>query len=317
MATTSPETIATIDGQYIHPGRAAAYLVVDGQEAAFVDTITRFSTPYLLEGLEAQALAPEQVRYLIVTHVHLDHSGGTAELLKHCPNAQVICHPRAERHIVDPAKLVKGATQIYGEDVFRERYGEIEPVEAERVTAMEDDTTLDLGGRTLKIFHSRGHAKHHLAVFDPVTNSVFAGDAFGICFNELQGGKRPYIQYVCAPPDFDPPKAAETVQRIMDTGCERVYVTHFGETRAVQNGGKQLIENINSFAEIGDKASETGLVGAELENYCREHAEELIKREIRDIGLDFDDEKIRFWSTAELMITSKGLAHYAQTKREA
>ena len=71
-----------------------------------MDTGTRFSVPYLLEALKARGLSPEQVRYLLVTHIHLDHSGGAAELLKHCPNATVIAHPRASRHLADPSRLV-------------------------------------------------------------------------------------------------------------------------------------------------------------------------------------------------------------------
>ncbi|MDP7638286.1 MAG: MBL fold metallo-hydrolase, partial [Candidatus Hydrogenedentes bacterium] len=60
MLEAVPESITKIDGQYMYEGKAAAYLVVDGNEAAFVDTVTRFSRPYLLRALESAGLTPEQ-----------------------------------------------------------------------------------------------------------------------------------------------------------------------------------------------------------------------------------------------------------------
>ena len=88
---TGLDTLHTIDCHYMGPRRAAAYLIVEDRRAAFVDNNTVHAVPHLLQGLEAAGVTPEQVEYLIVTHVHLDHAGGTAGLLAHCPNATVIC----------------------------------------------------------------------------------------------------------------------------------------------------------------------------------------------------------------------------------
>ena len=105
MTASKNESPTLIDAQYMYPGKAAVYLLLDGDEAAFVDTGTRFSVPHLLEAAADRGVAPEQVRYVIVTHIHLDHSGGTDALIDACPNATVLCHPRAARHIAyfDPA----------------------------------------------------------------------------------------------------------------------------------------------------------------------------------------------------------------------
>ena len=189
-----------------------------------------------MEGLEKAGLAPEQVRYLIVTHVHLDHSGGTAELLKHCPNATVIAHPRAGRHIIDPSRLVTGARLIYGDEAFDRLYGEIEPVDADRVVTKEDGETLELGGRTLTFYDSPGHARHHFIVQDSATNSIVVGDAFGNCYPHLQRGDQAYFSYVCAPPQFNPAEARATIERIRDLEPDRIYVAHFGQSSAIQQG---------------------------------------------------------------------------------
>ncbi len=317
MATTTMESIRVIDGHYIVPGRAAAYLIKDGEEGAFVDTVTRFSAPHLLAGLEASGLAPEQVRYIIVTHVHLDHSGGTAELAKHCPNARIICHPRAERHLVDPTKLVAGAKEIYGEESFQALYGEIEPITADRVESLEDEATRPLGERTLTFLHTPGHAKHHLVVQDSATNSMLTGDAFGLCYPQLQHGTRPYLNYVCAPPHFDPGPAKESIRRIMTTGVDRVCVTHFGPTEAVTQGGEQLVEVLDKYDAAVNEAAATDLEDEALLAYCGDRALSITKDELRKCGLDPEDEAVTQWALSEHLLTTQGLRVLAEQRREA
>src|SRR5690606_33155614 len=109
------------------------YLLIDGDEAAFVETNTSLAVPRMLDALAAQHLAPEQVRWVIITHVHLDHAGGASALLQACPNATLLAHPRAARHAIDPSRLVQSATSVYGAERFARLYGTIEPVEATRV----------------------------------------------------------------------------------------------------------------------------------------------------------------------------------------
>lgn len=316
MSEALPDHIDTIDGHYFFPGRAAAYLMVDGDECAFVDNVTRFSVPYLMEGLERRSMRPEQVRYIIVTHIHLDHSGGTAELAKHCPNAQVICHPRAERHIVDPTRLVASARQVYG-DTFDEIYGEIEPVAAERVTALADGESLPLGRRTLYFFDSPGHARHHFVIHDPASGSVLSGDAFGLCYPPLQQGSQPYFSYVCAPPEFDPESAQQTVRRIAALAPRQVYVTHFGVSRDVEAGARQLIEALDRYDRMVDEAAAGSLEGDALLEHCTNEALAITKNELRTAGLEPDDEETLRWALAEHLVTSQGLAVLAQRRRDS
>jgi len=315
MSESPINSISTIDGHYLHPERAAVYLIKEGAEAAFIDNATRFSVPNLLKGLAQQGLAPKQVRYLIVTHVHLDHSGGTAELLKHCPNATVIAHPRAGRHIVEPVKLVEGARALYGGDFFDEHYGEIEPVDAARVQIVEEGETLMLEDRTLTILDTPGHAPHHISILDTGTNSMFTGDAFGLHYHQLQHGDHPFFTYVCAPPRFEPPEAKETVRRIAKSGVDRVYLTHYGMTEEVDRGAENLLHSLDAYDAAVNRAASTGLEGKELVGYCTECTEEITKDDIRRAGLDPDDDEVTRWALSELATTSHGLAALAERRR--
>ncbi|MFP6585068.1 MAG: MBL fold metallo-hydrolase, partial [Candidatus Hydrogenedentota bacterium] len=293
----------------------AAYLVKDGDEAAFVDNITRFSTPYLMKTLDKQRLSPEQVRYIIVTHVHLDHSGGTAELLKHCPNATILCHPKAAPHIVDPTKLIAGAKDVYG-DEFDEIYGEIEPVDETRVTIMQDEESAELGNRSLTFYDTTGHARHHHSILDSHTNMMYSGDAFGLCYQTLQHGDRQYMNYVCAPPTFEPQAAIESVEKILATNPDHIGVTHFGMVHDIEQGAEQVIRSIRDFEALAKEASETPFEGVTLLDYCTNGCLNIIQDELRWSGLDPQDEQTMKWATNELNVTAQGVGILAQRMRK-
>ena len=108
----------TIDCDEWTPAFTGSYLRISGDECAFIETATSHVRPRLLAALEQQGLRPEAVRYVVVTHAHLDHSAGASALLAACPRATLLAHPRAARHLIDPSKLVQSATGVYGEERF-------------------------------------------------------------------------------------------------------------------------------------------------------------------------------------------------------
>jgi glyoxylase-like metal-dependent hydrolase (beta-lactamase superfamily II) len=255
-------TITTIDCHYLdRPEFAAAYLLVDGDEAAFIDNNTHHALPRLLAALAGTGLAAEQVRYLIITHVHLDHAGGTSALAQACPQATVLAHPRAARHVIDPDKLIASAKSVYGEDEFRRLYGEIEPVDKDRVQSIEDGEKVTLGQRELEFLHTRGHANHHFCIADAASGSVFTGDAFGLIYPALQR-QGCFAFPSTSPTDFDGELARASIRRITGLSPERVYPTHYGEVVAVDAAAAQLIrhleyaERLMLEAEVSDTADE-------------------------------------------------------------
>ena len=116
------------------PEHAAAYLIADHGEAAFVDNNTVHAVPLLMKALAEQSLSPEAVKYIVVTHLHLDHAGGTSLLVQQCPNAVVLAHPRAVRHLVNPSRLIAAVREVYGHDAYEQMYDPIVPIDGEKVT---------------------------------------------------------------------------------------------------------------------------------------------------------------------------------------
>ena len=133
-------------GLYRH-GLAACYLIQEGDRAAFIDTGTTHTVPHLLRILAELGLGPASVDYVIPTHVHLDHAGGSGELMRQCPNATLVVHPKGATHLIEPSRLAAGATEVYGPEAFARDFGELVPVPAERVVSAEDGHVIDLNGR--------------------------------------------------------------------------------------------------------------------------------------------------------------------------
>src|SRR3954462_13749658 len=98
--------ISAIDSGYQRPMLDAIHLIVEGGRAAIVDTGVNSSVPRVLDALGAKGIAPSQVDYVVLTHIHLDHAGGAGLLLSRLPNAMLTVHPRGARHIIDPSKLI-------------------------------------------------------------------------------------------------------------------------------------------------------------------------------------------------------------------
>src|SRR4051812_5217515 len=125
--------ISAIDSGYVRPNFDAIHLIVQDGRAALVDTGTSQSLPRVLDALKGKGLSPEQVDWIILTHIHLDHAGGAGAMMQAFPNAGLAVHPRGVRHMADPSQLVAGATAVYGEATMKRLYGEIPPIESGRI----------------------------------------------------------------------------------------------------------------------------------------------------------------------------------------
>lgn len=306
------DSVVTIDCNYLAPQYAAAYLIIEGDRAAFVDNNTVFAVPLLMDALDAHGLRPEQVDYAIVTHIHLDHAGGTSALLERCPNAIAVVHPRGARHLVHPSRLVASAKAFYGEETFRERYRTIEPVEADRVRAVEDREALDFGERTFIFLHTLGHARHHMCIHDSGANAVFTGDSFGLSFPMMQHGTKPFLVCSSAPADFDPVEARKSIKRIVNTGAVRAYATHFGEVEPVGDAAEQVLRSIDSMERIMNEAIAANLTGDELVAFCEEAVRNAFADHAADCGVKLTDAG---WLILEheVFLNSRGIA-YAVSK---
>jgi glyoxylase-like metal-dependent hydrolase (beta-lactamase superfamily II) len=242
--------ITTIDTGYIRPRFDASHMIVEGSQVALVDVGTSRSVQRILQVLEEKGIARRDVRYVMVTHVHLDHAGGAGKLLQHLPEAQLIVHPRGAPHMIDPRKLIEGATAVYGEERFYSLYGKIESVPAERVIKARDGFELDLNGRPLFFLDTPGHARHHYCIWDANSRGIFSGDTFGLSYREFDTENGPFIFPTTTPVQFDPEAMHLSIERLLRFNPRRIYLTHYGCVENIPQLAVQLHAMIDAFVEL-------------------------------------------------------------------
>jgi glyoxylase-like metal-dependent hydrolase (beta-lactamase superfamily II) len=243
--------VHAIDTAFVRDEFDAAYLVVRGGRAAFVDTGTNFALPRLLGALDALGVAREAVDWVIPTHVHLDHAGGVGALMRELPRAQVLVHPRGARHLIDPSALYEGALAVYGPEEMARSYGELIPVPADRVQSSGDGMTLDLGGSTLRLIDTPGHAKHHHCIWDEATRGWFTGDTFGISYPEFTSERGRWIFPTSTPVQFEPEVLRASVQRLLAADPACMYLTHYSRVGEVARLGELQLGLLGRMVDLG------------------------------------------------------------------
>jgi glyoxylase-like metal-dependent hydrolase (beta-lactamase superfamily II) len=239
----------------VRPFFDASHLVVEDGRAAFVDVGTNSSVPRLLRALEELGLARNRVDYVIVTHVHLDHAGGAGEMMRHLPRAKLVVHPRGARHLVDPSKLLAGATAVYGEERVQKDYGTLVPVDPARVVEAGDGSRLDLASRPLLFLDTPGHARHHFCVWDEASRSMFTGDTFGLSYRELRSAKGAFIMPTTTPVQFDPVALVASIDRLVGHNPRAMLLTHYSEVTEIERLALDLRRQIAQLADLGRAAA--------------------------------------------------------------
>lgn len=239
-----------VDTGYVGPEIAAAHLLVSGGRAAFVDVGASSSAPRLLAALDNLGIERAAVQWVVVSHVHLDHAGGTGALVWELPNARVLVHPRGARHLVDPSRLIAGSRVVYGDTLFDQLYGTVEPVSSERIVISEDEGEVPFGNTRLRLLHTRGHANHHHCVLEPELGALFTGDTFGLAYPRLRFGGLPFVVATTTPVDFDPQALRASVLRLLGLDPAMVCLTHFGPVREVGFAAEQVLEEVDRMVAL-------------------------------------------------------------------
>ncbi len=250
--------IHAIDSGYYRPDLDAIHFIVDGGEVAVIDTGTNHSVARIVAALDELGCAPEAVRHVLLTHVHLDHAAGAGSLMQRLPNARLAVHARGARHLSDPRKLWDATVAVYGEAHVMNAYGALAPVPPERIEVVPDLAVLDLGRRQIQVLDTPGHARHHVVYHDSASGHVFCGDIFGLSYRELDRDGQAFIIPTSSPSQFDPQEAHQSIDRILALAPEAVYLTHFAQVRTVPRLGAQLHRMLDAYAALAERCRDTG-----------------------------------------------------------
>jgi glyoxylase-like metal-dependent hydrolase (beta-lactamase superfamily II) len=196
-------------------GILGSYLI-KADKTAIIDPGPTAVIPQINNALNT--LNTTQLNYIIPTHIHLDHAGGTWKLMETYPMSTLIVHPRGRQHIINPIKLEEGARALFGDHVTS--YGQIKGTPSTRTYESSDNQEITLGDVTLKIVWTPGHSTHHQCIYIPEDQTLIAGDAAGY-FSEG-------IIMPTTPPPFNPVKAIESLNILIELSPETICYGHFG-----------------------------------------------------------------------------------------
>lgn len=242
-------SIHTLDLHYQNtPETIASYLIIGPEAPILIETGPASTLDALKASLATHNVTLADIEHVLVTHIHLDHSGAAGWLARQ--GANIFVHHVGARHLIDPTKLLASASRIYLEKMAS-LWGKTVAAPADRVTAVEDNATLSIGGLSFKTHDTPGHAWHHMAY--QLDDVLFAGDALG---NRL--GARPYTVLPAPPPEFKLDVWLSSLAKIRAVKAALAYPTHFGPFSDVDEHIDQFGHLLNEAAHFVLEQMKTG-----------------------------------------------------------
>jgi len=308
--------IFTVDTGFKRAGLVAAHVLVEGGRAALVDVGVTPAVDRVRAALDGLGVDRAAVDWVMVTHVHLDHAGAAGVLLRELPNARLVVHPRGAPHMIDPSRLIAGATAVYGEAEMAASFGEIAPAPEDRVVQVNDGDVLNLNGRDLLFLDTPGHAKHHYCVFDARSRGFFTGDTFGLSYREFDNERGPWMFPTTTPVQFDPHALHHSIERLLDHGPERMFLTHFGCVAPPRPLADQLHEHIDALAALAlDLEAEPA--GAARQERLRQGVERRVLDSLRAHGCTLPETRILDLMAMDIELNAQGLESWLEYRRKA
>jgi glyoxylase-like metal-dependent hydrolase (beta-lactamase superfamily II) len=268
--TSLPDDLRLVDLQLLGLPRLNGTYVLLGDEPALVDPGPASTLGSLEAGLAAHGLTLDDVRALLLTHIHLDHAGATGTLVARYPALRVYVHQRGVPHLMAPERLLRSAGRLYG-DLLGVLWGEVRPVPERNLIPLSGGEVLRLGGRLVRVYDTPGHAYHHVAYFDEGSGAAFVGDVAGV---RLPG--MPYVRPATPPPEVDLEAWQGTLDTLRALGPDLLLLFHFGPVTDPAEHIEQLRARLLRWAE----AVRLGLAGGEDEPAQIAHLQALADEEL-------------------------------------
>jgi glyoxylase-like metal-dependent hydrolase (beta-lactamase superfamily II) len=300
--------IETIDLGFMGTeGIIASFLLMGEGSAAIVETGPTTCLDNLMQGLEDRGVAPEDVRQVFLTHIHLDHSGASGHLAERLPNAVFYVHEVGYPHLVDPSKLLKSAARIYGEENMNELFGEARAVPEDRLVKLEGGEELEAAGGLLSAHYTPGHAYHHLAYLEPTSEMLFAGDVAGV---RLAG--QSYVKPPTPPPEVDIEAWKGSIETMRKLNPKVLCPTHFGSFEDVERHLGELEQRLEEWLLLVEERMDEELSQEDIAEELEAKGDAEMLREGADPK---DSERYELAANYEMLVA--GLMRYVSRQRES
>ncbi len=247
--TRLPDDIVQLDTLTAGMTQVTAGFLVLAPRPALIECGPALSITSVIQGLHSLGMGADDLAYLVLSHIHLDHAGGAGDIAAAFPRATIVCSDVGVRHLVDPSRLNASSARVYG-PLYDRVYGACTPIEPNRLLAVGSARQLDLGaGRRLDLFPAPGHAKHHIGIHEPDTGDLFVGDSVGV---KLPG--MPIIRPATPPPDFDHVLAQATLDTYRALNPSRVHLAHYGLVDPPDQSLVEAKERLTLWVDVAEVA---------------------------------------------------------------
>ena len=214
--------VCGIDIEMFDSGVGSVYLF-DDEEPTLVDAGIAATAETIEDGIDACGVSPSELSNLVLSHIHVDHTGAASDLVDTAPDLDVYIHESTAPHLSNPGGLVESSKRAMG-DHF-ELMGEQGPVPEDRVVGVPDDgTTIDIGANSLELIYAPGHSPDHFAVWNPERDLLFAAECLGLHFGRADEWLPPATL-----PNFDVDVIDESIDRLAQLDPDRIIFPHYGE----------------------------------------------------------------------------------------
>ena len=272
--------------------------VYKDKDLCFIVDPGPMSTIYFLkEKLASIGVTKENLNYILLTHIHIDHAGGTGRLLTFFPRTQVVCHPRGIKHLINPENLWNASKRVLGE--VADMYGEIIPVPENKITSQEN-----IGRQEIKAIETIGHASHHLSYL--FQRYLFIGDAAGVHF-PIQN--KFYIR-PATPPIFNYDIAISSLDKLLSLNLADVKIcyAHYG----IRDNAEQMLKIAKEQLTIWKQVIENTLIKREQLDFEDHVVKELKKKDVYFANVVLFDEEIKKREKKFISNSIKGMKEYIQ-----
>jgi glyoxylase-like metal-dependent hydrolase (beta-lactamase superfamily II) len=208
-------------------------------------------------------------RAVLLTHIHLDHSGATGSLVERFPDLEVYVHRIGAPHLIDPSRLLASSRRVYGEDLMGELWGEIQPVPEANVRVLTGGERVE----DFQVAYTPGHASHHVAYLHEPTGDAYVGDVAGVTVPPLGFTAPP-----TPPPDIDLKAWSESLDLVSGWHPTRLCLTHFGPVDAVEYQIARTREGLARWGECARRGDREAFVEALEREACSMGGNEVFDR---------------------------------------
>lgn len=210
--------ITIIDLQFQNVEKAIASFLVKGPEGyLLVETGPESTFPTLEKSLEKMGIEEKEIKGVLLTHIHLDHSGAAWRFAE--KKIPIYVHAQGAPHLISTQKLWYSAGTIYGAENMEKLWGTLKDIHPSMIRSVDDGDKMSIAGLKVQVFYTPGHANHHV-VYD-IEGNLFAGDTLGACID--QGP----TTVAAPPPDLNIELWIDSVKKISKNTFSTLVFTHF------------------------------------------------------------------------------------------